>query len=497
MSTATTDSAMSAGGVADDPTAEPGRTLADEQPRTLGITDHFALWANLGVSLLGPAYAFYVLVPGTRRLSLVAAFTAVVVGSVLGTLPVGFAALAGARSGAPAMVLLRGLFGRHLSYLPTVLNLLQCLGWGVFEIVVIADAAQQLLPWDARWLYVLLAGALTTLMSLRPLGFIRTLRRYALVAVAASTVYFLVQFLRQPLPSLTHGSWSGFWTAADGVMAVSISFVPLAADYTRHSRSGKGAFAGSVIGYSVTQIVYYTLGLLAFSTVVHGYSGDNGPVFAAFIALPLGWLPFAVLVLRELDESFTNVYSTTVSIQNLRPLADRRVLAVLIGTLATIGALVLQLGADYQSFLTLIGSVFVPLAAVFTVDYFVLGRRRPWNVSNSAPARGLMLVPWLLGFVVYQLINPGDVGWWTRQWTHVASWLHFTPQDWMSASLLSFAVAAVATVPFGMLDGVLGRRRADRSGGRGRAGDRRPGSGSGEHDHQSRAAAPGQPAHRP
>jgi nucleobase:cation symporter-1, NCS1 family len=431
--------------------AEPGRTLADEQPRTLGVFDHFALWSNLGVSLLGPAYAYYVLVPGAHQLSLVAAFTAVVVGSVLGTIPVGLAALAGARSGSPAMVLLRGLFGRKLSYLPTVFNLLQCLGWGVFEIVVVAEAAEQLLPWHVRWAYVLLAGALTTVMALRPLGLIRTLRRYALIAVTASSVYFLVEFLRQPLPSLTHGTWDGFWTAVDGVLAVSISWVPLAADYTRHSRSGRGAFAGTVIGYSLTQILYYVLGLLAFSTVVNGYSGDNSPVFKAFIAVPLGWLPFAILVLRELDESFTNVYSTAVSMQNLRPLADRRVLAVAIGTLATLGALVLHLGADYQNFLTLIGSIFVPLSAVFVIDYFVLRRGHTWDVSDAAPARWPMLLPWLLGFVVFQLINPGYLGWWSRQWARVDGWLHFTPQSWMSASLLSFLVAALVTVPLGLI----------------------------------------------
>ena len=66
---------------------------------------------------------------------------------------------------------------------------------------------------------------------------------------------------------------------------------------------------------------------------------NHAPVFHALIAVPFGWLPFAVLVLRELDESFTNVYSTAVSVQNLRPLADRRVLAIVIGVLATIGAL--------------------------------------------------------------------------------------------------------------------------------------------------------------
>ncbi|PZS29464.1 MAG: hypothetical protein DLM58_15415 [Pseudonocardiales bacterium] len=167
------------------------------------------------------------------------------------------------------------------------------------------------------------------------------------------------------------------------------------------------------------------------------------------MALPLGWLPFAILVLRELDESFTNVYSTVVSVQNLRPLADRRVLAVVIGILATAGALSLNF-ADYQNFLYLIGAVFIPMSAVFIVDYFVLGGRRGWDCSSTAPARWLMLVPWALGFCAYQLINPGYISWWQRFWVHVDSWVHFTPATWMSASLLSFAVAALASVPFGM-----------------------------------------------
>jgi hypothetical protein len=56
-----------------------------------------------------------------------------------------------------------------------------------------------------------------------------------------------------------------------------------------------------------------------------------------------------------------------------------------------------------------------------------------------------MLVPWFAGFVVYQLIYPGGVSWWATMWGHIASWLHFTVQTWMSASLLSFVVAAVLT----------------------------------------------------
>jgi NCS1 family nucleobase:cation symporter-1 len=443
--------------------AEVGLTLADPPPRTLGLVDQLALWGNLGVSLLGPAYAAYVLVPGDTPLSLVAAFTAIVVGTLVGTMLLALSAVPGAQTGHPAMVLLRGLFGTKLSYLPTVFNLLQCLGWGVFELVVIATAAEVLLPWDVHWLYVVIAGVLTTVLTLRPLGFVRTLRKYALVAVVITSAYFFIQFARHPLPGLNNGSWSGFWLAADAVLAVSVSFVPLAADYSRHSRSVRGAFWGSYIGYSITQIAYYALGLLALSTVVTADNDSHTVMFHAFTAVPLGWLPFAILVLRELDESFANVYSTAVSVQNLRPLADRRVLAVIIGALATVGALWLGIG-DYQNFLYLIGSVFIPMFAVFAVDYYGFDGRNRWDFSEDSRPRWAMLVPWLLGFAAYQLVNPGSIKTWASWWVDIDGWLHFTPESWMSASALSFAVAALATVPVSLLSrSLLSRSLLSRS----------------------------------
>jgi hypothetical protein len=61
-----------------------------------------------------------------------------------------------------------------------------------------------------------------------------------------------------------------------------------------------------------------------------------------------------------------------------------------------------------------------------------------------------MLLPWLAGFAAYQMINPGYLGWWSRQWGNFDDWLGFTPTSWMSASLISFAVAAAVTVPVGL-----------------------------------------------
>jgi hypothetical protein len=69
-----------------------------------------------------------------------------------------------------------------------------------------------------------------------------------------------------------------------------------------------------------------------------------------------------------------------------------------------------------------------------------------------------MLLPWAAGFVTYQLINPGYISWWVSAWTHVAQAIGFTPQVWMSASICSFAVAAVATLLVGRLTSAARRR---------------------------------------
>jgi NCS1 family nucleobase:cation symporter-1 len=439
--------------------SEVARTLAEPVPQALSLFDQFGMWGNLGVSLLGFTGAIFVLQPdgtGTPELSLAAALTAIVVGTALGTLALALTGLPGAQTGAPAMVLLRGLFGARLSYLPTVFNIAQCLGWGVFELVTIATAAHTVVPALPRWGYVLIAGLATALLTIRPLGAIRVLRKYAAGAVLIVMVYLFVQLIRHPLPAFTDGTWSGYWAATDTVVAVAVSFAPLAADYTRHSRSPRAAFAGVLAGYSVTQVFCYVIGLLALVTVAHNNPND---IYGAFIALPVGSLGFAILAARELDQSFANVYSTAVSTQNLRPLWDRRILAGIIAVATTAGALWLNI-ADYENFLDLLGSVFVPMAAVLIADWFVVSGQR-WDLSAAARSRWLMLAPWAAGFVTYQLINPGYVSWWASAWTSFGHDIGFTAASWMSASILSFTVAAVITLLAGGTARLITRRRAE------------------------------------
>jgi nucleobase:cation symporter-1, NCS1 family len=399
-------------------------------PQPLGFRDQFAFWANLGVSLLGFGGALLILQPvGFDPLPLFAALLAALVGTVVGALMVALATLPGARTGAPSMALLRGLFGTKISYLPTVLNVLQLIGWGTFELFIIAEAAEALTDgFGPRWAYVVGAGIVTTIMTIWPLGLIRLLRRYFTVAVFVAMAYFTVVFLREGLPDLSGGSWSGFLPAVDIALAVAISWVPLASDYSRFSRTPSRAFWSVLTGFTVTSVWTFWLGLLALSTV----GNDPTKVFAA------------LLIVREVDQSFANVYSTAVSTQNITPRVDRRILCSVIGAVITALALAVDF-TTYANFLYLIGSVFLPMFAVLIVDYLFGAGRRGWNLAADAPSRWLMLLPWLGGFVTYQLINPGSVSVWVDFWTSVREAIGFTPQSWMSASLFSFLVAAALT----------------------------------------------------
>jgi putative hydroxymethylpyrimidine transporter CytX len=414
-------------------------TLAEAPARTLGPRESAGLWGNLGISLLLPVAATFVVLANR---SLWVTVLAIVVGAVIGSVLLGLGAAAGAREGVPGMVLMRGLLGHRVSYLPTAFNLVQCVGWATFEIVVIAEAASRVL--DApRWPFVVAAGVAATLMALRPLGVVRVLARYAVWAALAAVVYLFVQVLTEPLSPVTEGGAASFWNAVDIVIALPVSWFPLAADYSRHVRGARPAFIGAAGGYGAATIAFFVLGVLALAA----YGAAGLDVIDALLAVPLGAVAVLLLVVVEVDEAFANIYSTAVSSQNLAARLDRRVLAVVVGGVATMLALSFDI-ASYEPFLFLIGAVFVPLVGVFVVAYYLLPRGA-WDVSDGAPARPLLLLPWAAGFVAYQLTLPtlffATGKGWTRWWTDRQQDLGIDPANGLSASLVSLAVAGTLT----------------------------------------------------
>jgi nucleobase:cation symporter-1, NCS1 family len=428
------------------------------QHRVLGAWDNFVLWADLGISFLVMVVGMF-LVPG---LGLAEALVAILVGAVIGNLLLGMAATIGSDTGVPTMVVLRAPLGLRGSYAATAINILQLLGWAALEVIVMAQAADLLAVRifglsSAYHVWVLLFTLLTAVLALGgPVVVTKQwLEKFVVWAVLVTTVWITAALLTSyDLAALFARPGTGamsFWLAVDLVVALPISWFPLVADYSRFSRTRRAAFWGTGAGYFVPQVWFYALGVLL--VLAAGVTADPNapiaPLLAAIAGLTAGWVALIVLLVDETDEGFANVYSTAVSVQNLFPRVSQRVLVLLVSTLVLLVAWIVPL-VQYESFLLLIGSAFVPLLGLLAADYFILRGGR-YEVEELFRPRG---VYWYANGVNWRAVATWTVG--------VATYLAIAGlpalgvaglAPWLGASLPSFAVAFVLHLIVGRLRG--------------------------------------------
>lgn len=421
--------------------------------RVLGGFETGALWGNLGISLLLPIVAAF-LIPG---LSFVQAMAAIAVGVLVGNLMLGYAGRIGAQTGAPAMVLYRPSLGLRGSYAPTVLNVLQNIGWGSFELLIIGTAAaaisERTFGAGLRPLWTIVFGVVVTMMAVGgPLVVVREwIKRYAVWLVLAASIYLTVEVLRHvSVGDLLETRGTGdlsFWQGVDLVIAMPISWIPLVQDYTRFSRSPRAGFVGTAVGYGIAHAWFYVLGVLLILSGLAKNPADPSAFVGAVLAIPVfGLLALGILAVDESDEAFANVYSASVSVQNGFPRLSQRLLSIALGAVCTVIALVVDL-VQYENFLLLVGAVFVPLFGVLAADYAIVRRRYTHeDLYGSGPAVRIWAVgAWLAGFLTYNWLNPGTVTWWVsamrallRDGLRLPDSLHFA---WLGASMLSFAIS--------------------------------------------------------
>ncbi len=401
--------------------APPSIAPVPPEGRTLSALDIGVLWNDLSLGLL-VLLTGALLVPA---LGLPAAIGAIVVGSLIGCVPLAAVALAGAREGLPGMVLFRPVLGRTGSYLPSVLNIAQLLGWTSVEFWAMGRLANtmstELLGLDAFWLWLTLTAVACTALAIGgPVLVVkRFLERFGTWIVLTSGLLLTVTLL---FSGSGAKAWSApgegglpFWLAVDLVIVMPVSWLPLVADSTRFARSERGVFAATFAGYAVGNAWFYVLGALLVLNAAAAPSAQGIGVAIVGFGAGLAAVLILGLIVGEAPNAFANIYSTAVSTLNVAPRASAAMLSVVVGGLAFLLALVFTIDR-YEVFLFLIGSVFVPLGAVFLADYFVRARGRfgPELVfgPGSEGFRWRAVVPWVVGFVLYHWSVPtGPEGW--------------------------------------------------------------------------------------
>jgi putative hydroxymethylpyrimidine transporter CytX len=359
------------------------------------------------------------LVPG---LTLAQAMLATLIGTLAGNLLLALAGMAGSDHAIPTMVLLRPVLGQRGSYLPSLFNLIQLIGWTAFELWVIALAAnrvsQALFGFSSYGFWLVLSAIWCVLLALGgPLVVIRQwLEKFGVWLVYGVTAWMTITlFVQHDVLSLLGQAGTGdlpFWLAVDLVVAMPISWMPLVADYNRFAKGSRPAFWGTYLGYLLANVWFYSLGALFILTLeIAAPTPEN--LAAAIMALTGGVVALIVILVDETDNAFADIYSAAVTLQNVFPEVSQRLLVMVIGAIGLALAAFLTMGR-YFDFLLLIGSVFVPLFGILAADHFVL-RRRHLDVEELYRAGGaywyqggvnwLAIAAWAGGVAVYHVIS--------------------------------------------------------------------------------------------
>ncbi len=429
-----------------------------QDSRTLGALDMGILWGDLGIGLLVMVTGA-LLVPG---LGFWMALAVIVIGSLIGVGLLAMAGSAGAEHGVPTMVLLRPVLGIRGSWAPSILNVVQLIGWTAVELWAMSFVAdvisQEVFGFSARPVWLGLTAVICTGLALwGPVGVARVwMKRFAAWMIVAISLIVTGVVLTQDgigaaISAPGAGGWPTFGSGLDLVIAMPVSWLPLVADYTRFGRSPRSAFTGTFWGYLIANIWLYALGAL----LVLGTGTVPSPEGMAVGILSLaggsiaGVIFLAGLLAGETDEAFADIYSGAVSAQNIWPRLPQR--ATAIGIAAVSAGLAAWLTMErYESFLFLLGSVFVPLFGILAADHFLIRRRR-LSIPDLYREHGAYwfnggvrvgaLVPWLAGFLIYHWIAPTGPGWWTGIVGDTVGTPLSARFAWLSASLPSFAVA--------------------------------------------------------
>ena len=239
--------------------------------RVFGGRDLFSLWFSLGIGLM-VLQTGALLAPG---LGLSGSLLAIFFGTLVGVSLLASVGVIGSDTGLSSMAALKLSLGSRGALLPALLNVLQLIGWGSFEIIVMRDAASLLGArafsdtslWSQPLLWTLFFGVLATLLAVSgPLTFVRKiLRKWGIWLLLGACLWLTWNlFSKVDLPALWAQKGDGslpFAVGFDIAIAMPLSWLPLIADYSRFGKRTKNVFGGTALGFFIGNFWLMGLGV--------------------------------------------------------------------------------------------------------------------------------------------------------------------------------------------------------------------------------------------
>ncbi|MDY6049090.1 MAG: cytosine permease [Corynebacterium sp.] len=344
--------------------------------RNTSLLNNALLWT-------GGAIAVPVIMMGTflAPLGWGKAMTAAILGHLIGCIVLYLVTIIGARTGRTTLEAAADVFGQAGSRLFASLNVIQLVGWTsimIFDAALAANGISQL----GVWAWALITGALIFLWIFVGLEKVGPLTTISVILLAILCLYLSVRiFASTPVePAAT--TPISFGMALEIATVDVLSWVPIMADYTRTAHRPVAAARVSVLALFLTSIWMFAIGIGA------GILTATSDFAEILLHLGLGFVGLLIIIFSTVTTTFLDAWSSGVSATAITHRFTARTIALAVTCVGTVAAMFLNMDSIIV-FLTYIGAVFAPMAAVMIVGH----TSTRWNLSV-----------WLFGFLTYLVL---------------------------------------------------------------------------------------------
>ena len=336
----------------------------------LSMFNYTTLWFGAAISV-AEILAGGLLAPLGFKMGLIA----ILLGHLVGTTLLVLGGVIGTTERIPALVSTRISFGEYGSYVFSILNVLQLLGWTAVMIIVgarsVNEITKTLWSFDHLTVWSLIIGALIMVWVWlgKDSGWKKVNHIAVILLFLLTIVLSVIIFRNHELFSKLGSGDMSFGLGLELAVVMPLSWLPLISDYTRFAKTKRGGAGGSWLGYFFGSSWMYIIGLGA------AIIASNPDPSAMLLAANLGIVALGIIVLATVTTTFLDANSAGVTLLNIFPKLNEKIVALVMTAIGT-GLAILVNIEQYESFLYLIGSVFAPLFAILLTDYFLLKKTK-------------------------------------------------------------------------------------------------------------------------
>ncbi len=375
------------------------------EARTQSGWDLFLLFAaaNIVATTLQVGASLGTTLPLARML------TAVGLGSIVGAALVALLAPIGSRLGVPSMIASRAVLGHTGAQLVAAVLFITNFAWIAVNNVIAASVAARMLPLplDERT-WAIVVGVVSTVVVAGGPGAVRRADRWAVPLMAAAGVAVTWIVIRLPAAAApAEVGATPLPLLLDIVVGYQVSWLLMFADYSRFTARPRTSGWAVFLGLALTAMWLMPIG---WRLAQHAGSADPG---AMLLSANAGVAAAALITLATITTNFVNIYLSSLAWRSVMPAVSDRAAVWIVGLIGTALGLAGGWLDRFAGFMTVIGSVLVPVGGVL-IAHFVL-RPRPTDIAAlydpRGPFRGIRwpgLLAWAAGVATYYAVPGGS-----------------------------------------------------------------------------------------